>query len=128
MFYYLFDGIIGACIVIQQKLFGKYANVMWAYRILGATLCILCFISAFFLNRTFKLQPIIGIIFCIIFYFSPLFFYYNKRKPLEVDEVIKKFYGKSTIAKIGFITYVTLFFLLIPIIIISVLLWSKLKS
>lgn len=126
--FYLFDGIVGACLVIQQKLFGKYANLMWAYRILWITLGILCFISAYFLNRNFKLQPIIGIIFCIIVYFSLLFFYYNKRKPLEIDEVIKNFQDNSTIAKIGFITYVTLFFLLIPIIIISVLLWSKLKS
>lgn len=121
--YSIFDHIYSACFIVQQKIFGRFAREIWGSRVLRATLGILAFFMMALLNR--YINNLFIVVICpILICFGPLIHYYAKNRNKDLDIMLGRFKKLPSIIRSIFVGYVWLLFIVIPIFIILLIIFS----
>lgn len=122
-FYYSMEG---ACLAFQKKLFGRYLNEMWAYRVLDITTGSFSLLVIYLLSKYVLTSVLLSIALGMLA-FAPLLAYYYMKKPgrTACEDKIKDFYALNYFYRSLFLIYIAVSFGVLPLGVIILIVLNK---
>jgi len=118
-FYYSLDG---ACLVVQNWIFGRYFDTISGYLFLNMTIGILYFLLLYWIQHVYRinLPLIIGPFLLLLI---PLFLYHTNKEINAKDEwqKMEDFKNLNIISRLLCLAYVMLMMIILPILIVLAL-------